>query len=59
MNKKILVGSIIAVVMLIMVSMTSAVDVKTVRDNHPPEAPTMDGPAKVKLGVEYIFRFTI
>ena len=57
MNKKILIGSIIAVVILVLVSSSSAINVRTEGDNHPPEPPIINGPEYGRPGVEYSFTF--
>lgn len=59
MNKKILVGSIIAVVILILISSSSAIDVKIERGNQPPEPPYISGPHYGETGVEYNYTFVI
>lgn len=57
MDKKILIGSIMAVTILILVSTTSAVDVKKKRDNQSPSPPAVSGMSQPKLGEEYVYDF--
>ena len=57
MNKKILIGSIIAVAILVLVTTTSAVNVNNSGDNHPPSTPIITGPEWGLLEVEYPFTF--
>ena len=57
MNKKILIGSIMAVVILVLVTTTSAVNVNISGDNHPPDAPKITGPRFVCPGThEWTFK---
>ena len=57
MNKKILIGSIIAVVILVLVSTTSALDINIIGDNLPPKIPSNPIPedGEVDVPINKIF----
>ena len=50
MNNKLLIGSIIAVAVLVLVSTTSALDVN-IFENQPPDAPIIHGPRIARIGI--------
>ena len=47
MNKKIIIGSIIAVAILVVMSSSSAIYVNISGDNHPPDKPKITGPVMI------------
>ena len=57
MNKKIPIGSIIAVAILVLVTTTSAVNVNFNGDNQPPYKPEIYGPATGIAGLPYEYFF--
>jgi len=57
MNKKILIGSIIAVVILVVMSSSSAIYVNISGDNHPPDKPWIMCETDGKIGKVYTYTF--
>ncbi len=57
MNNKILIGSIIAVVILVVMSSSSAIYVNINGDNHPPDKPEIYGQTRPTVGVDYEYTF--